>query len=368
MYSSVNMNHELLCTWLGLPKTAWPPDVWTLLGLPRAAEHDLPTIEQAACRTAPASCCSCYQPFPGRKRAEGMNRLGRGVCHADGNQRQAPGRRTDQAGARPTNGGAADLRRDVRQLRRSRPKWSGAGRAAAGPRRNRGNSGDSRGAGGSRRKRCSLSQPFVALPASRDIAAKSIGPELRELAAESSDEATSNLRTLHAVILRIEMTRHLLTAWDKLGKHLHATPKKRARESEQFSKRLEEIGEAMPEYPAILGLPGKPGYRVLVLARLKMPLLIARAMPEEQRTGSAVRLESRPADPIDSPQVSAQALQVDAASHNRRVGFALHSLGAERLPVAHAARRLHFGGSDLGGGCEVALVNAEFGVRPHGGS
>ena len=39
------MKHEMLCAWLGLPKTAWPPDPWTLLGLP-PGEHDLPTIEQ----------------------------------------------------------------------------------------------------------------------------------------------------------------------------------------------------------------------------------------------------------------------------------------------------------------------------------
>ena len=37
---STGMKQELLCTWLGLPTSAWPPDPWTLLGLPRG-EHDL---------------------------------------------------------------------------------------------------------------------------------------------------------------------------------------------------------------------------------------------------------------------------------------------------------------------------------------
>ena len=86
-----------------------------------------------------------------------------------------------------------------------------------------------------------VAQPFVAPPAKphrREIDWALV----RELA-ESSDEATSSLRTLQAVILRVEMTRHLLTAWDKLGKHLHATPKKNSpREGEQYAKRLEEIG------------------------------------------------------------------------------------------------------------------------------
>src|SRR5262245_38468723 len=39
------MSDELICTWLGLPPGTWPPDHYTLLGLP-PGEADLDRIEQ----------------------------------------------------------------------------------------------------------------------------------------------------------------------------------------------------------------------------------------------------------------------------------------------------------------------------------
>ena len=142
--------------------------------------------------------------------------------------------------------------------------------------------------------------------------------------AEHSDEATSNLGTLDAVIGRVELTRQLLTAWDKLGKHLHATKKAGPKECAQYAARLDEIAEAMQEYPAFLGQPGKPGYRVLVLARLKMPLPTARAMTEDQR-----------ADLLFDWQVGRQVLlahrkylriKFQALRHRTKLGLILHAL------------------------------------------
>ena len=66
------MNQEMLCTWLGLPKTAWPPDPWTLLGLSHDV-HDLPTIEERV--QDRMTKLRCYQlSFP-EEATEGMNRL-----------------------------------------------------------------------------------------------------------------------------------------------------------------------------------------------------------------------------------------------------------------------------------------------------
>ena len=39
------MNHELICKWLDLPETDWPPDHYCLLGLP-PGESDVHRIEQ----------------------------------------------------------------------------------------------------------------------------------------------------------------------------------------------------------------------------------------------------------------------------------------------------------------------------------
>src|SRR5262249_31106877 len=66
------MNQEILCTWLGLPKTAWPPDAWTLLGLTRG-EHDLPMIE-ARVQDRMTKLRHFQLSFP-EEATEGMNRL-----------------------------------------------------------------------------------------------------------------------------------------------------------------------------------------------------------------------------------------------------------------------------------------------------
>ena len=106
---------------------------------------------------------------------------------------------------------------------------------------------------------------------------------VRELAAES-DEATTNVGTLDAVIERVETTRRLLYAWEKVGRFLKAAGKRTtAKECEQFAKRLQAIADLMKTYPAFLGQAGKPGYRVVVQARLKIPLATVRAMAPEQR-------------------------------------------------------------------------------------
>ena len=39
------MERELVCKWLGIPPGSWPPDYYTLLGLP-AGEGDIRKIEE----------------------------------------------------------------------------------------------------------------------------------------------------------------------------------------------------------------------------------------------------------------------------------------------------------------------------------
>src|ERR1019366_7428103 len=66
------MNQEILCTWLGLPKASWPPDPWTLLGLPRG-EPDLATIEERV--QDRMTKLRHYQLSYPDEATEGMNRL-----------------------------------------------------------------------------------------------------------------------------------------------------------------------------------------------------------------------------------------------------------------------------------------------------
>ena len=275
----VDMNHEMLCTWLGLPKTVWPPDAWTLLGLARGV-HDLPIIEQRVHDRM--AKLRCYQlSFP-EEATEGMNRLAEAfVTLTETNGKPQVVEPVQAAAPAATKKKSADPRDEtfISTKVKTKVEWRDAPppvRAEAMEVPEIVEEPETAA------EKVLVSQPFVApaKPLRREIDWALV----RELA-EDSDEATSNLGTLEAVILRVEMTRQLLTTWDKLGKHLHAATKKISpRESEQFAKRLEQIGEVMQEYPAFLGLPGRPGYRVRVLARLKIPLLITRAMTEEQRT------------------------------------------------------------------------------------
>jgi hypothetical protein len=123
-------------------------------------------------------------------------------------------------------------------------------------------------------------KPFIppVRPPCREVDARLI----RELA-EESKEATSNLGTLDAVINRVEQTRHLLHVWDQVGKQIRSSKKSSPKECEIFATRLEKVAKAMATYPAFLGHPGLPGYRVVVQARLRIPLSNLRALPKEQR-------------------------------------------------------------------------------------
>jgi hypothetical protein len=65
------------------------------------------------------------------------------------------------------------------------------------------------------------------------------------------------------------LTRHLLLQWDHAGKYLGKRARKLARPAEEkdLTRRLTTIDEMLPEFPLLLGQPGQPGYRIVMLAR-----------------------------------------------------------------------------------------------------
>lgn len=261
------MNKDMLCAWLDLPKAGWPPDAWTLVGLPQG-QHDLPTLEKCV-QDRMAKLRSYQLSFP-EEATEGMNRLAAAfvtLTEACGK----PAARIDAA-----EGKSKD---DTSVNHQTRLDWQ----AAPPPVRDMPAASapelviDDGPANG----KVLTAKPFVApaRPLRREI-----DPVLTRELAEQSEEATGNLGTLDAVIERVEATRRLLCAWDQLGKQLRATPKKTSiKENDAFAARLDKIALAMQSYPAFLGQPGLPGYRVVVQARLKIPLASLRSLPEEQR-------------------------------------------------------------------------------------
>lgn len=279
------MNQDLLCGWLGLPKTAWPPDASTLLGLPPGS-HDPALIEQRVQERM--AKLRCYQISYPDEATEGMNRLAEAfltLTEANGKPPapEVPAKLSPPVPSAPdardetfiTNkvDTKIDWRHEPPPVRGevvSTPETADAPDTPEVVEEHESNGGP-----------ILVSRPFAApaKPLRREIDWNLV----RALASES-DEATSNLGTLDAVIARVELTRRLLHLWDKLGKHLHAMPKKTwPKESDLFASRLAEIVKGMRKFPAFLGQPGKPGYRVIVQARLKLPLMTVRALAEEQR-------------------------------------------------------------------------------------
>lgn len=264
----IAMNQELLCSWLGLPKTAWPPDAWTLLGLPRD-ESDLSTIEE--CVHDRMKKLRGYQLSHPEEATEGMNRLAEAFITLTEACSKKPLEK-------PAPNGTAIAKDETSVIANTKLDWRNEpppvrGEIASAPEVLLEDEADN-------------ADVLVAKPFAAPIAAHLRKPDTahwRELA-EESDEAMRNVGTIDAVILRVESTRRLLYAWEKVGRYLKANPKKTtAKECESFAKRLQGVADALRNYPAFLGQPGKPGYRVQVLAQFRMQLATVRGMPAEQR-------------------------------------------------------------------------------------
>ncbi len=103
--------------------------------------------------------------------------------------------------------------------------------------------------------------------------------------AEDAEEARAGLVTLPLVIARADRTRQLLIAWRRAGRYLGNPKRKlgRAVERSDFSRRLEEVLEAVEHYPAFVAHPGRPGYRAAALAHLTILPEVFNAMGEEPR-------------------------------------------------------------------------------------
>src|SRR5262245_61263310 len=72
------MNHELICSWLGLPPEGWPPDHYRLLGL-EPGEADVTLIEQRVHQRLDS--VRRYQMMHPEQATEAMNRLAQAfVC------------------------------------------------------------------------------------------------------------------------------------------------------------------------------------------------------------------------------------------------------------------------------------------------
>jgi hypothetical protein len=283
------MNQEMLCTWLGLSARDWPPDPYTLLGL-KSGEADLPRIEQQVQERM--AKLRCYQLSHPEEATEGMNRLALAFINlteaaTKASQRPAPA-------PAPATRTSPPVRRKVsKDTMQIRPKTAGDTAVID-----------------QTKMDWRLTPPPVRSPAAGDSNPEAAAPsapapvrsEADELAALIHDlawhssEARTGLGTLPALIERIDQTRQLLTAWQRLGCHL-----RRQREKTDLKRWLATIRDVSEVYPPFVGHPGKPGYRIVALARLSMTAEMFQSMAATQsddllrdwETGHKILLDHR---------------------------------------------------------------------------
>ena len=84
---------------------------------------------------------------------------------------------------------------------------------------------------------------------------------------------------------RITLTRKLTIAWKRVGKYLRNPQRRLSKASEEadLAGRMDYLFDVMEDYPAFLGHPGKPGYRVVAMARLEKTAHIYKGLDDHQR-------------------------------------------------------------------------------------
>jgi hypothetical protein len=288
------MDHELICTWLGLPAQCWPPDHYTLLGL-QPGESDGARIEQHVHeRLARLRCYQISHPGPA---TEAMNRLAQAfVCLSDREAKRAydaqffpqlvaPPEPPPPAVAQPQTEPPVqvvatlpppapapvlhvtpNIDTEVVNAHQTQLDWNNAtpppvrslvlpaaaGTPAAPP------------AAPANAASAAQTAP-AAVPTARPV------DPVFETA--RSAEARRGLGSRRALLERILTTRRLLRAWERAGKYLGRARRKlvRAAEENELTRMLERIDELLQSFPALLGHPGQPGYRVLALAHDDKP-------------------------------------------------------------------------------------------------
>lgn len=275
------MKKELLCNWLGL--SAWPPDHYALLGLTPDADvsHIERQVHDRMCKLR------CYQLSHPEEATEGMNRVAQAFITVS----EAASKR-----AAPKVTETSRNLEDTAVIQQTKVDW----KAVAPPVR----VGDStlRKPAGAAKSSESTSNKLATVDTPTPMPAKRVHPfipvaqpyaapqrllspaSIRELAVKC-DEASTGLGTLVALIDRIERTRRLLVAWDGLEAYLRRPAGRPVvlAEKADFSRKVGRVARRIEGYPGFVGLPGKPGYRVVALARLEMTLDMLLHMSAEQR-------------------------------------------------------------------------------------
>jgi hypothetical protein len=305
------MKHDVICDWLGLPATCWPPDHYSLLGL-TPGESDVRRIEQHVHDRVVK--VRCYQISHSEQATEAMNRLAQAfLCLTDATAKVTYDRGLSSGFPTPVPpsrdislpvGKLEPALRKAHGTRPSSPKTPIPGslkpppitladtsvnmetkvdwRLSPPPVRGSTTTAEAGGseAGTAGADGASPGEKSEAVPTSLLAPMEpSGGPGELPVSARRGIGLPKALyeRTLHL--------RQLLYAWERAGRYLNRPQRQLARRVEEndLSRHLNRVEELMEDFPPIVGQPGKPGYRVVAMARLGMAPQMLQNMDQGQR-------------------------------------------------------------------------------------
>ena len=315
--SVTTLDVQQICTWLGLPAGCWPPDHYTLLGLP-AAETDVDRIEHRVHERL--VCMRSYQLSHSALATEAMTRLAKAFdCLTDPERKKAydaahfPQLAT--TGVAATAKGA--LSRAPTKLAADTdttpalPAWLQAPAQTQLPRPESLLSWQPAAAPPPVRTKAPKSEPPTLMPPPA-IANSTETPPVRVTTAPGDTapqvpvaapvasppcepqkprpiylvpDELPQLSTRRDLYERVLWTRRIMCAWNRAGKYLSKARRHLTKEAEEteFTKTLNRLDELVQEMPKLLGQPGQVGYRVLVLSVRKPVAEWFKSVDESQR-------------------------------------------------------------------------------------
>ena len=291
------MSHHLVCSWLGLSSSNWPPDHYTLLGL-KAGESDQHQIEERVHERLMR--LRQYQLNHPEEVTEAMNRLARAFsCLTDPTAKKAydawlSGPRVMEPAKRTASDNCAD------PLAWLFGPWSGLANARSNDNSNRHRLADWKDAPPPPRRPTTadptpLPEPArfaangaaspVVPPRDQMAAPPASGPIDSFLQAAQCSRARRALTTRRALYHRMRATHRLIRAWEQAGKYVNRPTRRlvRPRERAELARQLRLVGRLLESFPPLLGRLGQPGFWVVSLARHEMVVPIFRMLVPSQR-------------------------------------------------------------------------------------
>ena len=279
------MDHDLICSWLGLPPGTWPPDHYRLLGL-APGEDNAELIEQHVHERL--DTVRCYQITHPEPATEAMNRLAQAfVCLTEPSSKRTYDAQLGIV-ARAASPAADETLTPQANSIDWLPSPTPAAVAVTLPPSPTGVLKEETATPMQTRLPPPLpivlpvveeteetpatpTSPPLAIPVPTPLpTGLPLEPADPTLDAAHSGPAYRGIATRRGFFQRIALTRRLLRLWNELGKYISQPKRRLSRSADgpELTRLLDEITEALKGFPPLLGEAGQPGYLVLALTQV----------------------------------------------------------------------------------------------------